>query len=141
MDRETLFQWILEQYGTEPEYLWADAPDAAVLRNLGRKWYGLVMTVHGDKLGLPEKGPVEVLNVKCPPILSGGLRTKPGILPAYHMSKTHWISILLDGTVDAEEIKSLLDISHQLTLPKPQKTRKTAKNTPKNSDSKEHSHD
>lgn len=125
MDRESLFAYISEQYGTEPEYPWADSPDAAVLRNIGGKWYGLVMNIHGEKLGVPEKGLVDVLNVKCSPILSGDLRQKEGIFPAYHMNKNHWLSLLLDGTVSDEEVKALLDMSHQMTLPRAKKPRKT----------------
>lgn len=40
---------------------------------------------------------------------------KNGILPAYHMNKEHWITILLDGTVSKEKICELIDISYELT--------------------------
>ena len=38
-----------------------------------------------------------------------------GIFPAYHMSKTCWISVLLDGTVSEETLSFLIDISFELT--------------------------
>ncbi len=41
--------------------------------------------------------------------------TEAGVFPAYHMSKTHWISVLLDGSVDKDKIKWLLDLSFELT--------------------------
>ena len=41
--------------------------------------------------------------------------TEKGIFPAYHMSKTHWISVALDGTVEKEKIEWLLDLSFDLT--------------------------
>ena len=56
-----------------------------------------------------------MVNVKCDPLLSGTLRQEAGILPAYHMNKEKWISILLDGSVDTELVKGLLDMSYQLT--------------------------
>lgn len=59
---------------------------------------------------------VEVLNVKCDPELASILRDENGILPAYHMNKEHWISILLDGSVSMEEIFQLLDTSYHLTM-------------------------
>ena len=40
---------------------------------------------------------------------------KEGYLPAYHMNKSHWISILLGGAVEAEEIKNLLEMSYEMT--------------------------
>lgn len=56
MQREEIFQYVKNQYGTEPEYLWKDNPDAAVLRHHpSNKWYAILMKVPGEKLGLDEK--------------------------------------------------------------------------------------
>ena len=44
-----------------------------------------------------------------------------GIFPAYHMSKTCWISVLLDGTVSEETLSFLIDISFELTSKKRKK--------------------
>ena len=63
----------------------------------------------------------DILNVKCSPLETGSLRQKPGIFPAYHMNKTHWITILLDGTLPEPELFWLLDESYTLTMPKPRK--------------------
>lgn len=114
MTREEIFIWCKRQYGTEPDYPWLDCN--AVLRHRDtRKWYGLVMEVARDKLGLPGEGTIQVMNVKCDSLLIGSLREKTGFLPAYHMNKENWITILLDGSVPEEEIKSLLDMSYQMT--------------------------
>lgn len=114
--RVQVFRYAAEQYGTLPEYPWARLPDHAVLRRQNnRKWFALLMPVGRDKLGLPGDGMVDVLNVKCDPLLTGALRREPGILPAYHMNKDKWISVLLDGTVPQEEIFRLIDLSYQLT--------------------------
>jgi mmcQ protein len=46
-----------------------------VLRhNDNNKWYGVVLEVSADKLGLPEAGIIDVLNVKSNPLLIGSLR-------------------------------------------------------------------
>ncbi len=45
----------------------------------------------------------------------GSLRLSKGFLPAYHMNKEHWITILLDGSVEREKIKQLIDLSYELT--------------------------
>ena len=34
------------------------------------------------------------------------------------MNKEHWITVLLDGTVEKEEICNLIDISFELTIKK-----------------------
>ena len=36
------------------------------------------------------------------------LRAQRGILPAYHMNKERWISVLLDGSVPLEQALALL---------------------------------
>ncbi len=114
MNREDIFRWVKECYHTEPDYPWAD--DNAVLRHKGnRKWYGVILKVREDKLGLPRENEVDVLNVKCEPMLIGSLRMKEGFFPAYHMNKENWITILLDGKVPEEEIKNLIEISYQMT--------------------------
>lgn len=114
--RAEVFRYAAEQYGIEPEYPWARLPDHAVLRRQdNRKWFALLMPVGRDKLGLTGDGTVDVLNVKCDPLLTGALRREPGILPAYHMNKDKWISVLLDGAVPQEEIFHLIDLSYQLT--------------------------
>ena len=45
MKREEIFQYVKEQYGTEPEYLWKKDPDSAVLRHKNGKWYAIIMAV------------------------------------------------------------------------------------------------
>ena len=115
------------QYAVEPDHPFSTAPTYAVLRHCGsRKWFALVMDVPRSRLGLPGKEKVDVLNVKCDPILSGSLRMEPGYLPAYHMNHEGWLTILLDGTVPIEDIKPLLDLSFELTIKKPKKRMKEA---------------
>lgn len=54
MTRKEIFQWVKEQYGTEPDYPWKD--QNAVLRHCeNKKWYGLIMKVRSDRLGCKEK--------------------------------------------------------------------------------------
>lgn len=120
MNREELFAWVLDAYGTEPEYPWGD--NNAVLRHReNRKWYAAVLEVGRDKLGLTGDGMVDVVNVKCDPRLIGSLVTQPGFHRAYHMNKEKWISIRLDGSAAPEEIQMLLSLSYDLTGVKPKK--------------------
>ncbi len=112
--RENALSLARDCYGTEAEYLFAKYPGFAVLRHPNKKWYGVIMDLSREKLGLPGEGVVDALNVKCDPVMSGSLRLQPGILPGYHMNKERWITILLDGTVDLEQIGILLDISYDM---------------------------
>ena len=125
MNREELEAYILNHYSTEADYPWADTPHAAVFRHVAnRKWFALVMEVSRSRLGLPGTEPLDIVNFKCDPILISSLRGETGIFPAYHMNKASWITAALDGSVPAETIDLLLDVSYELTKPKPR--RKTA---------------
>ncbi|AEJ98182.1 MULTISPECIES: MmcQ/YjbR family DNA-binding protein [Klebsiella] len=116
MKRETLFKYAREHFKSEPEYLWSNLPHYAVLRHHhGEKWFGIVMNVPGTKLGLKSEEEVDVLEVKVRPEHIGSLRRKEGILPAYHMNKEHWVSVVLAGPVTPSEIHELLAESHELT--------------------------
>lgn len=122
MNREELIKYIAEVYGSNAEYLWDSAPSYAVFRHQSnRKWFAVIMDLQKEKLGLHEDGAIDILNLKCDPILNGNLRQEKGFFPAYHMSKTHWITIALDGTVDSDKIKWLLDLSFELTNVKTKK--------------------
>lgn len=116
MNRNEIFQYVKETYAVEPDYPWAKWPEHAVLRHKAAgKWFGLIMNVPQDKLGLAGSRMVDVLNVKCDPFLIGTLRNQEGYLPAYHMNKEHWITILLNGPVSEGEICDLIDLSYDLT--------------------------
>lgn len=114
--RSEIIAYAEKQYGTTPEYLWQSIPGYAVLRHRdSRKWYGLIMDIPAEKLGIQGKGTVDILEIKCDPILSGSLLNGKGILSAYHMKQGGWISVLLDGSVEKTSIFSLLDMSYELT--------------------------
>ena len=106
--REAVLRYARETLGTQAEYLFASSPDCAVLRcRANRKWYGIIMRVGRDKLVRGGEGEVDILNVKCDPMMRASLLRKAGFFPAYHMNKTHWITMLLDGTVSVEELNSV----------------------------------
>lgn len=66
------------------------------------------MNVPGTKLGQKTDDVLDVLEVKVRPEYIGSLRKKDGILPAYHMNKEHWVSVLLSGPLTPKEIQELL---------------------------------
>lgn len=119
MNRQQIFDYAKENYGTTPEYLWTRSPSYAVLRHQdNEKWYGIVMDVPKNKLGLQGTDVVDILDVKCDSVMIDMLRQSPGFLPGYHMNKTSWLSILLDGTVSDDQVLDLLDMSYQMTAKK-----------------------
>ena len=119
MRRNELEAFIMETYNAEADYPWRKSPNHAVFRHCSnRKWFALIMDVPKNKLGLQGEGLLDVINLKCNPILIGSLREEPGFLPAYHMSKDNWITVALDGSAPDDKITMLLDMSYQATAPK-----------------------
>ena len=114
MTRREVFEWCKECYRVKPDYPWNDWN--AVLRHQNtKKWFGLMLEVEADKIGMDGDRMIDLLNVKCDPALIGSLLLKDGFFPAYHMSKDNWVSILLDDRMNDEKIKTLLDMSYELT--------------------------
>ncbi|MBO4651394.1 MAG: MmcQ/YjbR family DNA-binding protein [Clostridiales bacterium] len=117
MMRKVLFQYILDQYGVEPEFPWDGDEDSAVFRHKeNRKWFALAMKVRKNRVGLSGEEVVDVVNLKIDdPILHDELVHEKGIVPGYHMNKSHWITVLLDGTVPQNQVFGLLDVSFSAT--------------------------
>ena len=121
MLREEILSYVKKEYGTVSEHLWKSAPEYEALRHKMQpgekkaKWYGLIMRVKRSTLGLEGEDEVDILNVKCNPEMISILQISKGYLPAYHMNKANWLTVLLDGTVSLDNIKRLIDESFELT--------------------------
>lgn len=117
MDRQTIFNYIKKKYKISPEYPWRRDNTSAVFRHAdNKKWFALVMTVQGSRLGLADNAWTDVINLKIDDLFYRDLVLRDdGIQPAYHMNKMHWISVLLDGTVPDDKVFELVDISFMAT--------------------------
>ena len=114
--REEIEKYINENYNTLQEYQWKKYPNYITFKHINnKKWFALIADVPYEKLKIKKEGIVDVINLKNIPELIGSLRKENGILPAYHMNKEHWITVLLDGTVTKQKICDLIDISYDLT--------------------------
>jgi predicted DNA-binding protein (MmcQ/YjbR family) len=55
-----------------------------------------------------------MMNLKCDPGLAADLRERyEAVRPGYHMNKTHWNTIDLDGTVPPQELRTMIDHSYE----------------------------
>ena len=117
--RQVIEKYINQKYDTLQEYPWEKYPyDTTFKHKDNKKWFALIMSIPYEKLKIEKSGMVDIINVKTIPEMIGGLRKEEGILPAYHMNKEHWITILLDGTVSKNQICDLIDLSFELTSKK-----------------------
>ena len=86
---------------TEPKYL------NLITFTVADKWFCL--------LDLDTK----FCNLKCAPDQIEELQSKyRGIQPAWHMNKTHWITVILDSDLPDEEIERLVKQAYELIVKK-----------------------
>jgi len=98
------------EWNEKPEFLWKNFPDYAVLRREGtEKWYALIARLTADKVGGNRTDVIEIVNMRRTDGMDG-----PRFLPAYHMNKKTWTTIVLDGAVGAAELQKLLSESRKL---------------------------
>ena len=118
LNREKLLKYVNKKYQTIPEKPWVYSPKNEVLRhNDSKKWYGIIMEISADRLGFNSKKKIDVLNVKnTPEFIDFLLSNKEKVYPAYHMNKKHWITVILDGSIEDEKIYNLIETSFNMTF-------------------------
>ncbi|MDO4961766.1 MAG: methylated-DNA--[protein]-cysteine S-methyltransferase [Eubacteriales bacterium] len=138
---------IEERWGVKPERPWAKYPEYMTFKapkdpyGGGDKWFAVIMHVERRVLGLPQfveaqhpgemqrpgdgydDAMVWIINVKSDPgfIMMSREINGGGFLPAYHMNKQHWLTILLDGSASEGQISSCIDLSYNMITDSPTK--------------------
>ena len=64
----------------------------------------------------PDETP-PALSLKCEPMLALELREEfEAVIPGYHLNKTHWNTVMLDGSVPDSEIKAMISHSYDRVI-------------------------
>ncbi len=109
--KEKLNCYVKEKYQIEPIYPW---DDENYVYKVNDKWFGLVMNIKYQSLGISKEGKVDVINVKLEPELIDQLVDNCFFFRAYHMNKKYWITILLSASMDFNLITKYLDKSYNI---------------------------
>ncbi len=114
-----IIKYIKEKYNDDLEFLWEKFSNTAVWRNKNNnKWYGLILILPENKLGLESNKIVEVIDLRYQKNDINNIVDKNKIFPGYHMNKKSWITIRLDESVEIKEIYKLIDNSYKISLKK-----------------------
>ena len=107
MNKEEIKKYCLTLEDTYKDCPFPNDFESVTMKHIkNNKWFVLIMNVN-DKL---------CINVKTNPDYSDILRnTYDYIIPAYHMNKEHWNTIIVDEKVDKTLVKELIEQSYQLT--------------------------
>lgn len=125
MTRQELLNHIAYTYGITPDYPFEGDFTTAVCRHGdNRKWFAILMEIPRSRLGLGGEGTLNVVNLKISPEMLPSLLQERGVFPAYHMSKTHWVTVALDGAevrASDETAEFLTEVSFTLTAKRTKK--------------------
>lgn len=95
-----IYSLLEKEFGISFVYLWEKYPSFAVLRNENGKWFALMAEIEGRKVHRDEER-IVLLNVRnkdVDPFMT------IGVVPAYHMNKRTWVSLMLNDTLTDEFI-------------------------------------
>ncbi|MCI8761162.1 MAG: MmcQ/YjbR family DNA-binding protein [Clostridia bacterium] len=107
MNQKEVIKYSLSLPNTYEDYPFPKDNNSITMKHKeNKKWFALVMNVK-DKI---------YLNVKTDPSYSELLRSSYDyIIPAYHMNKEHWNTIIISNKVDDSLVKELIEQSYELT--------------------------
>ena len=116
---------ILDRFGIEPDYPFAgDFVTAVFRRKDNLKWFAIVMSVDAKKLKIGAYGELDIVNLKCTDEDREELAQTEGVLPAYHMNKKRWLSVIMDEQKDFDEkLSELVQKSFDLTASQKKKSK------------------
>lgn len=111
----SVIAYARKKYGDELEFLWPKFPMNAILRRKDNaKWYAVLLNLPSQKLGLSGEGKLDIIDLRAAADDIARLVDGEAYFPGYHMNKSHWVTLCLDGRTAAEEICRRLDESYRL---------------------------
>jgi predicted DNA-binding protein (MmcQ/YjbR family) len=114
MTREGLLKFCGSMPGAVEDYPFGDG--VAVFK-VGGRMFALV----------PLEGDPGSVNLKCDPDRALELRARfSAVRPGYHQDKRHWNTVDLDGSIEDDELREMIDHSYRLVingLPRAQRAR------------------
>ncbi|WP_370292178.1 MmcQ/YjbR family DNA-binding protein [Thalassolituus sp.] len=104
MSPEHLKEYLLSLPESEASYPFGPTP---VVYKVGEKMFALA-TVYRDR---------QIVNLKCDPHQAQQLRDVfTDVIAGYHMNKTHWNTVFIQGDVPDSEIECMIDHSYALVI-------------------------
>lgn len=104
MTRDDVLAFCLDLPAAEETYPFGE--EVAVIK-VGGKMFALV----------PLSGEPGSVNLKCDPAQALGLREAyDAIKPGYHQNKRHWNTVEVDGSVDNDLVRGLIEDSYDLVV-------------------------
>lgn len=109
MQPQDVIRWALTLPDAVEDHPFDDADITVVRRRGNRKWFAVLLEVHGRPC----------VNLKCEPMRADLYRrVYRSVQPGWHMNKTHWNTIELGGDVPDDDLCEMIRHSYELVGPK-----------------------
>ncbi|MHA0856087.1 MmcQ/YjbR family DNA-binding protein [Paenibacillus sp. CMAA1364] len=114
MDINTLTHYCLSRKGTFEEYPFGQE---VIVIKVSSKMFALIS----------ERDHQIHISLKCDPFIAENLRQQyASITPGYHLNKSHWNTIVVDGSVPETALFGMIDLSYDLVFKGLKKSEKEA---------------
>lgn len=106
-------KYCLDKKGVEDTYPFKG--EAVWMKVMGKMF--AMANVQPLKFGAEMVEPFHFINLKCDPEYAVELRVQyAAIIPGWHQSKTHWNTLLMDGSLPDHLIRELIDHSYAVVV-------------------------
>lgn len=113
MTKQDVVQLCTSFLGAVADRPFSDSDMIVVRHQANRKWFAVILERNGEL----------AVNLKCDPMQADFLRRAyDGVVPAWHMNKTHWNTVFVHR-VPEPELAQMVEQSYQLTQPRKKKKR------------------
>lgn len=110
-----IIEYIKGTYQNDFEFLWEKFPEYAIVRRSdNQKWYGILMRIEKNKIGLIGNEKIEVMDLRVSPEQIEQITDGKKYFLGYHMNKKHWVTLNLQEFNDMDEITGHIDASYIL---------------------------
>ena len=111
-----IIKYIKKKYSSTMVKPFRSNPNIKAFVTDKNKWYALILDVEYNKLNKDSsiESKVKIINLKHNTDHIPKIINERNIFPSYHMSKKHWISVVIDNNTDLNYLIQLIDISYNL---------------------------
>ena len=111
-----IIKYIKKKYSSTMVKPFKGNPNIKAFVTDKNKWYALILDVEYNKLNKDSsiESKVKIINLKHNTNHIPKIINERNVFPSYHMSKKHWISVVIDNNMDLNYLTQLIDISYNL---------------------------
>ena len=111
-----IIKYIKKKYSSTMVKPFRSNPNIKAFVTDKNKWYALILDVEYNTLNKASsiESKVKIINLKHNTDHIPKIINERNIFPSYHMSKKHWISVVIDNNTDLNYLIQLIDISYKL---------------------------